>query len=266
MINATIKTGQRLALSREKGHLFIEVDNDKWFVDTGCDLSFSDRRDSVTLDGIRCSIDHKALPLARPWTVDKLIEDVGVECVGLLGMDILGRYDWIFHRDSALVSKAALIDEDWQRDDESYSTMALDFWHGLPFIAANINHLPPQRVLFDTGCQYSYMDPLKVAPGMSIIGELNDFSPLDPNGTLDTYWGLLYWSVGDARFNHLKTGYLIRNHGLTWLLKAADSSGILGNEWIEHGIQVGFFPRRKRLVIEHPDPRVSLYTPMCPGE
>ena len=84
-----------LPLQLRDGHLFIDLGGDLggqlWLLDTGAPTSFGASR-SIAIAGERFELDTDYLGL----TPESLSQFIGVPAVGLLGADVLGRFDHIF--------------------------------------------------------------------------------------------------------------------------------------------------------------------------
>ncbi len=76
------------ALLNESGHLFVQVGGERWLIDTGAPGSFG-RDGGFVFGGMRFDIATSQFGL----DVAALSESVGVECAGLLGADVLGRFE-----------------------------------------------------------------------------------------------------------------------------------------------------------------------------
>src|SRR5262249_40973573 len=90
---------QMLPLRTEGGHLFVEVNDGPWLLDTGAPLSFGDAR-VLRLAGKQFRIAGNHLGL----TATTLSNFVGVPCQGLLGADVLGSFDILLDTPSATVA------------------------------------------------------------------------------------------------------------------------------------------------------------------
>jgi hypothetical protein len=93
---------QDLPLQFSNGHLFLQLATDLWLLDTGAPWSFG-RYPDVTVAEERFPVGDDYLGL----TAEQLSGFVGAECAGLLGGDVLGRFDWIFDVPGARVTVAA---------------------------------------------------------------------------------------------------------------------------------------------------------------
>jgi hypothetical protein len=69
-------------------HLFLETAGGLWLFDTGAPRSFGP---TLTLAGEQFRLSSSYLGL----TADTLSRFVGVECIGVLGADVLGRFDFV---------------------------------------------------------------------------------------------------------------------------------------------------------------------------
>ena len=80
-----------LPLQLRDGHLFVELNGELWLLDTGAPTSFG-TANSLSFAGGQFRLGSSYLGL----NTGTLSRFVGVQCVGLLGADILGRFDIIF--------------------------------------------------------------------------------------------------------------------------------------------------------------------------
>ena len=81
----------KLALQLRDGHLFVELNNGLYLLDTGAPSSFGTTS--------RLSIADETFDLQNNYlglSATTLSQLVGVRCEGLLGADILGRFDHLF--------------------------------------------------------------------------------------------------------------------------------------------------------------------------
>jgi hypothetical protein len=79
-----------LPLNFIEGHLFVELDGNLWLFDTGAPTSFGISQ-SLAIAGERFNISASYFGL----NATSLKQFVGVQCSGLLGADVLGRFDHI---------------------------------------------------------------------------------------------------------------------------------------------------------------------------
>src|SRR5690606_15011024 len=88
-----LSVGQRmyeLPLHFRSGRLFVEQDGELWLLDTGAPCGFG-HTGTITFAGGSFSLASDYLGLAA----EALSRFTGVRCVGLLGADVLGRFDHI---------------------------------------------------------------------------------------------------------------------------------------------------------------------------
>jgi hypothetical protein len=219
-----------LPLQLRDGHVFVEIASELWLVDTGAPTSFG-ASPTVTIAGERFELDTTYLGL----TAATLSEFVGVPCAGLLGADVLGRFDHIF--DSAAgkltVSTAELT--------HSGQPIRVEDLLGIPIVTAHIGGRP-YRMFFDTGAQISYLpeDALKSFPA---AGRVADFYP--GFGQFETDTHDVEISLEGVPFT-LRCGTLPGLLGMSLLVSGTD--GIVGNAILSDRT-VGYFPRRGVMVL-----------------
>lgn len=212
------------------GHLFVEFDDELWLIDTGAPVSFGKSR-SLTIAGEQFTVDTSYLGL----TTTSLSQFVGVACVGLLGADVLGRFDHLFDTAGGrLTVSTAELSHDGQ-------SVTLDGFMGIPIVSARVGDRD-YRMFFDTGAQISYFqdESLKDFPS---AGTITDFYP--GVGQFQTQTHEVALSLGGVAFT-LRCGTLPGLLGMT--LKMASTEGIVGNAILRNRI-VGYFPRRRTMVI-----------------
>jgi len=217
-------------LQLRDGHIFVELGGELWLLDTGAPTSFGTSR-SLVIAGEEFSLGMSYLGL----TADTLSKFVGVPCVGLLGADVLGRFDHILDTSGAwlTVSTAEL--------PHSGHSVRLDEFMGIPIVTARIGD-SDYRLFFDTGAQISYFedDSLTTFPS---AGRATDFYPGAGQFQTDTHEVPV--SLGGIVFT-LRCGRLPGLLGMT--LAMAGTVGIIGNAILDNR-RVGYFPRRRVMVI-----------------
>lgn len=214
-----------LPLLFDSGHLFAEIRNNLWLIDTGAPTSFGDAK-SIMLNDRNFSIVESYCGL----TADSLSEFVGVKCSGLLGGDILGFFDHIFD-----IPKLKLTTSHLELSHQSLSIPLTKFM-GIPIVTAQIGN-KLYRMFFDTGAQISYLqnDFLKSYPS---AGEVSDFYPGYGRFQTDTFQAPVL--IGGITFS-MRFGCLPGLLGAT--LTVAGVQGIIGNS-LFLGRVVSYFPRR----------------------
>ena len=218
-----------LPLQLRDGHLFIDLGGDLggqlWLLDTGAPTSFGASR-SLAIAGERFELDADYLGL----TPEALSGFIGVPVVGLLGADVLGRFDHIF--DTA-AGKLTLSTAELSHTGQQ---VRLDEVMGIPIVTAQIGGRA-YRMFFDTGAQISYLqsDALKTFPA---AGSVTDFYP--GVGEFETDTHDVQVSLEGVPFT-LRCGTLPGLLGMS--LAMAGTEGIVGNAILSERI-VGYFPRR----------------------
>jgi len=216
----------------EKGHPFLKLNDQLWLIDTGSSLSFGDTR-SITLS-------------EQTFTITRAIQQVdldaaalskftGVACTGLLGADILGRFDIVFDAQRGTI--------DFLTDEVTLpgKNNPLRFSYHAPCVETEVNGKRISMV-WDTGAQLSYLEA-SMSKGVQTTGTADDFFPGLGKFTVQTYQTDL--SISDVVL-HLQCGTLPNE--LAYLLTATNTQGILGNQVLMNR-KVGYFPRRSLLVL-----------------
>lgn len=219
-----------LRLEFQDGHLFSELSGELWVFDTGAPNSFGTSPD-LTIAGEQFNLSASYLGL----DADLLSQFVGVTCTGLLGADVLGRFDHIID----VPSGALTISTD--ELNHGGQPVHLDEFMGLPIVTARIGD-HDYRMVFDTGAQVSYFqdDLLATFPPAGVV---SDFYPGVGQFETDTF--MIPLVLGEEAFT-LRCGQLPDLLGMT--LQMAGVKGIVGNA-IMRDRTVGYFPRRRMMVL-----------------
>lgn len=219
-----------LPLQFRNGHVFVELGGELWLLDTGAPTSFGMSR-SLAIAGEQFSLGTSYLGL----TAATLSQFVGVPCVGLLGADVLGRFDHLFDTAAGrlTVSTAEL--------SHGGRSVRLDEFMGIPIVTARVGG-SDYRMFFDTGAQISYFqdDSLTEFPP---AGSVTDFYPGVGQFQTDTHEVPV--SLGGVTFT-LRCGTLPGFLGKTLMM--ASTKGIIGNAILSNR-PVGYFPRRLMMVL-----------------
>lgn len=219
-----------LPLRFTAGHLFLEIDGRLWLLDTGSPASFGSEP-SLALDGESFRLDPSALGLDAA----SLSTFVSVDCAGLLGGDVLSRFDLVLDvpGGTARVSRDEL--------DHAGAEVPLDFLIDIPIVEASVRGAR-RRFFFDTGAQVSYLE----GPALATFPPAGPFADFYPGvGAFATETFTVDFEVGGLPFP-LRTGSLPGLLALT--LPLGRCAGILGNALLADRA-VGYFPRRRRLVL-----------------
>ncbi|WCJ59447.1 hypothetical protein NXS98_17295 [Fontisphaera persica] len=220
-----------LPLKYQNEHLFLELEDGLWLVDTGAPISFSPSR-VLRLAGTRYDVAADYLS----FTAEAFSHFIGVPCVGLIGADVLGRYDFLFD-----VPGGQLALTTGELTHEGVRVPVDDFIMGIPIVTARVGQRP-HRMFLDTGAQYSYFQDNSLAT-FPAAGRVTDFYPGLGQFETDTYQ--VPMSLGSVSMT-LRCGRLPQLLGTALLM--ANTQGILGTALFVNR-RVGYFPRRRLLVI-----------------
>lgn len=217
-------------LEFREGHVFTEFDDGLWLLDTGAPTSFG-LYPLISIAGEQFSIDGSYLGLSA----ETLSEYIGTACAGLLGTDILGRFDHIIDIEGGKLTAST--------SELSYSgrSVCLDDFMGIPIVTVQIQD-SEYRMFLDTGAQISYYQGDSFA-NFRNSGTVTDFYPGFGQFQTDTYE--IPISLGGVKFT-LRCCILPDLLAATLIVARVD--GIVGNEILLNRV-VGYFPRRKELVI-----------------
>lgn len=218
----------KIPLETHGGHLFLRFNEGLLLLDSGSPLSFG-KPSSLEVAGYTFDLADQFLGL----TPTLLSGYVGVECLGLVGSDILGVFDVIIDAMQNIVI--------FSKDPLAYyhNAIPIDFLMGIPILTAIIGS-DSFRMFFDTGAQISYLQDA-ILFDYPPAGQVQDFYP--GFGEFMTETHLVEMQVGESYFS-LRCGRLPDLLGMTLML--TDVQGILGNECLR-GRKVGYFPRRRVL-------------------
>ena len=213
-----------------ENHLFAKFDSGRiWLLDTGAPTSFGMRSVNIGGRDFELQMDYMGM------SAEKLSEYVGVECSGLLGMDILGEFDHLWDLREGV----------WEVSEHTEScngvTVELDEFMSIPICSAEVNGVK-RRLFFDTGAKISYLVP-QLTEGSTSVGEERDFYPGFGEFMTQVYEMPLKMGGTDRLMSF---GVLPPLLGPT--LSMAGVEGILGNE-ILSGRKILFSPRKKTLCI-----------------
>lgn len=203
-----------LPLSYLERHLFVEVQGQKWLLDTGSPTTFGNSK-SLRLGGDEYPVANSGMGI----TVDSLTEHVPVEVVGLLGMDVLGQYDFVLdlpnHR--LLLSREPI--------EREGVTLDLDEYMDVPLVYATVRG-QELRMFLDTGAMISFLQKDLVSD-LKPVGSFVDFYPM--HGTFETPLFELEHELGGVRFV-ASAGVL--PEFLNMMLSLAGADGVLGNQFL----------------------------------
>jgi len=213
------------------GHFFVETDGGLWLFDTGAPASFG-ANERVTLAGETFDVAADYLGL----DATTLSRFVGVDCAGLLGADVLGKFDFI------LDMPAGTLEVSTARLELAGVAIPLDEFMGVPIVSGTVRGRE-YRLFFDTGAQISYLQDDEVRSMFPVAGLITDFYP--GLGQFETATHMVDIALGEFEAT-LRCGALPGLLGATLML--AGTEGIVGNE-VLRGRRAGYFPRRGMLVL-----------------
>ncbi len=220
-----------MPLHSRDGHLFVEVDGELWVLDTGAPSSFA-ARGTVTFAGETFDVGRSFLGLDAA----ALSDFVGVECAGLLGADVLGRFDFI------LDAPAGTLEASTSDLELSGVAIPLDEFMGIPIVSARVRGRD-YRLFFDTGAQISYLQDDEMRSAFPAAGTITDFYP--GMGRFETDTHMVDVVLGELEVC-LRCGALPGLLGMTLMM--AGTQGIIGNEVLRER-RAGYFPRKGMLVL-----------------
>jgi len=212
------------------GHLFVELEDGPWLLDTGAPSSFG-RSPTLRIAGHESRVPSNYLGL----NADSLSGFVGTTCQGLLGTDILNRFDLLLE-----VEHERLTISDSELPLEGHA-LPLEQFMGIPIVSAQVAG-QTHRMFFDTGAQVSYFQG-ETLTDFPEAGPLDDFHP--GVGRFRTETHLVPVTLAGIDFE-LRCGTLPGLLGT--MLTMSGTTGILGYSILHHR-PAGYFPRRKILVL-----------------
>ena len=210
------------------GHLFLEADGAWWLLDTGAPESFGP---GLELAGETFSLPAGTLGLDPPG----LSRLVGVDCAGLLGADVLGRFDVVLDVPAGTITLSTGTLEHAGRE------IPLRAFMGIPIVPVRIAGRD-YAMFLDTGAQFSYFEDESIATFPS-AGTATDFYPGVGEFEVDTH--AVEVTLGGIPFT-LRCGNLPEL--LAAALMVSGVQGIVGNEVLRDR-PAGYFPRRRLLVL-----------------
>ena len=217
-------------LEFQEGHVFAELYDGLWLLDTGAPTSFG-ISPLISIAGEQFSIDGSY----HGYSAETLSEDTGTACAGLLGTDILGRFDHIIDIEGGKLTTST------SELAHSGNSVCLDDFMGIPIVTVQIQG-SEYRMFLDTGAQISYYQDVSIA-NFPKSGTVTDFYPGIDRFHTDTYEVPI--SLGGVKFT-LRCGILPDLLAATLDMVRID--GIVGNAIFLNRV-IGYLPRRKELVI-----------------
>lgn len=218
------------SLIYDKKHLFIEIKDGRWLLDTGAPSSFGNT-ESLKFSGRDFSVASNYMGLSTQM----LSEYLDIDCNGLLGADILSKFDYIIDISNGILSVS---NEELVFNGEC---LPLSEFMGIPIITVQIQDKKYQ-MFFDTGAQVSYLQDNAITQ-FTPLNKLTDFYPGFGKFETETYD--VEMKLSGIVFD-LQCGTLPELLGMT--LAMSGTQGILGNQILLNRT-VGYSPRRSLLCL-----------------
>jgi len=216
-------------LTLKDGYLIGSIDGKDWLLDTGSPMSFGDVS-HLTIDGESAQIASNGLGL----TARELSEHLGYKVSGLMGVDVLNRYDLLFNLPQGQVTFSQNAQNSEGHD------LDVEFCWGAPVVEAKLGD-KPLRLVVDTGSTYTYLQQMPEDVGVS-EGVVHDFHPSYGKFHSDTRRVKI--RIGERAYS-TRCGALPPELGIT--LGLLDADGTLGNE-IFYDRTVLYQPRQGRML------------------
>lgn len=220
---------QKYFVEVQNGHMIAKIDDENWLLDTGSASSFGVNK--LKIDG--ASFDIK--PMYMGLSPEKLSEYIDVKIAGLVGGDVLSKYDHLFD----CPNREWIVSE----GDTKITGQAIPvkMIMGIPVVVAQIDG-KKHKMFFDTGAQVGYwLD--EAITNFPPNGQVKDFYP--GYGIFETQTYNVQVTMGEFIFTE-KCGILPTLLGMS--IKMAGVNGILGNQLLRDRC-IGYYPRKNMLVL-----------------
>ncbi|MCK9266988.1 hypothetical protein M0P98_09025 [bacterium] len=224
-----------LPIYLKEKHPFVELDGNLWLFDTGSPYSFGDK-ENISIDGIKFQLPSNfPIPIGSFGT-ETIVKHVGVNCVGLIGMDVIGKFDHIIDigKNQLTISKNEL--------EYTGKEVRLSNIMNVPAFTASIAN-KEYTMLFDTGAQISFFLNNSIVD-FPYVGKFTDFFPTYGKFETDTY--TVEVELNGVTFKLLSGNYLPEE--LSKIIKSFKVDGFVGSEMLINRV-VGFTPRRNVMYI-----------------
>jgi hypothetical protein len=215
-------------LIHQAGQLFLSTDAGSWIIGTGSPSSFSDTA-NLELDGVSLTL----APTFRGLNAATLSAFIGLPVTGLLGIDVLKRFDITFDLPSSQIIFSS------EPVALNGTVVPLQDFQGLPMIEAVIGG-HSSRAFLETGAKLSYWADASLVK-YPATGVFEDFYPGIGLFQVDTYRVPL--GIGGRNFE-IRFG--VPTIQVLSMLRMAGVTAILGNEIFQKH-KIGFQPRQNRI-------------------
>ena len=222
-------------LHLQGGHLFVEINGQRWLFDTGTATSFGSTPNLSVADR---AFAVKPIMTGKPGKpiigVPKIVQFLGAPCAGVLGLDIIGEFDWTLNAAKRTCTAAT---EATPIRDRSF---ALKAEHGQ--LSAQVTVRDREyRLRLDTGFQLTFLEH-PVIEHFPSAGKGRDFHVYFLGGWFQTDSFHVPMKLGgEFAADNLRTGRLPASLRKDILPEAYD--GILGAEFFSRHY-LAFAPRR----------------------
>jgi hypothetical protein len=218
-------------LHHKSNHLFVQIDQHLWLLDTGSPTSFG------TL-AVLC-MQGRVFQLPNEYQgmgASELSAYVGVDCAGLIGVDIINQFDLLLDVPGGTI--------DFMLEDVPYTGQEIPVAHymGIPVLQVYVAGQSHEMFL-DTGAQLSYLQD-EVLIDFPEAGQVRDF--YHGYGEFEVSTHHVSVIIGNRPYN-MRFGHLPQSLGTAVLSRGP--RGIIGNEWLSER-RLGYFPSRNAIVID----------------
>ena len=215
-------------LIHQAGQLFLTTDVGSWIIGTGSPRSFSELP-TLELDGVSLNMAASFAGLSAAT----LSAFIGLPVTGLLGIDVLKRFDIEFDLPASQIifSKNPVA---WNG-----TVVPLQTYQGLPILDAVIGG-HSSRAFLETGAKLSYWQEASLV-NYPATGVFEDFYPGIGLFQVDTY--RVPVEIGGRNFE-IRFG--VPTTQVLSMLRMAGVTAILGNEIFQNH-KTGFQPRQNRI-------------------
>ena len=215
-------------LIHQAGQLLLSTNLGSWIIGTGSPRSFSELP-TLELDGVSLNM----APSFAGLSAATLSAFIGLPVTGLLGIDVLKRFDIEFDLPSSQIMFSS------EPVDMKGSSVSVQSFQGIPIIDAVIGG-QNARAFLETGAKLSYWQEASLV-NYPATGAFEDFYPGIGLFQVDTY--RVPVEIGgrnfEIRFGAPTTQVLS-------MLRMAGVTAILGNEIFQNH-KIGFKPRQNRI-------------------